>query len=170
MTDGITHPDWDRMPAPVDTAKDWRYMRLALEVARMSKCVRAQYGTVIVSEEGLVVTTAFNGKPRGACNDGVCYREGLPPNSADKPNCCIHSEQNALMFSSVSARRGGTIYVSGIPCKDCALLIMQSGIRRLVYLDNTEGHRGNSDDEFWADYGVPIERIALESIGGVEHG
>jgi dCMP deaminase len=161
MSEGMTVPAWDRMRAPIATEKDRGYMRLALEVAEMSKCVRAQYGTVIVSEEGLVVTTAFNGKPRGACNDGVCYREGLSPNSTDKPNCCIHSEQNALMFSSVDARRGGTMYISGIPCKDCALLIMQSGIKRLVYLDNRSGHRGNSDYAFWRDYGVPIVRMAM---------
>ena len=163
-TEGMTVPSWDMMYVPAITKKDRDYMRLAIEVADMSKCVRAKYGTVIVSEEGLVVTTAFNGKPRGACNDGVCYREGLLPNSTDKPNCCIHSEVNALMFSSVAARRGGTMYVSGIPCKDCALLIMQSGVKRLVYLDNESGHRGNSDDEFWRSYGVPIERVSIKEI------
>lgn len=67
------------------------------------------------------------------------------------------------MFSDPLERLGGTMYVSGIPCNDCALLIMQSGVRRLVYLDGpaASGHIGSSTDELWAQYGVPIERCAF---------
>lgn len=140
--------------------QDIYFMRLALAVADASKCKRAQYGTVIVSKDGRIVSTGYNGKPRGSCNDDMCYREGLEPNAA-KPNCCIHSEANALMFCSPEERRGGTLYVSGIPCTDCALLIMQSGIERVVFLDaDNNGHRGNSTANFWHQYGFS-HRIKL---------
>jgi dCMP deaminase len=140
--------------------KDKYYMDLAMQVRCGSKCVRAQYGTVIVSALGHIVATGYNGKPAGSCNDGICYREGLPPNSP-KENCCIHSEANAIMFSDPLQRKGGTLYVSGIPCKDCALLIMQSGVSRLVYFNGAalSGHRGSSDPELWDKYGCEIEIV-----------
>lgn len=143
-------------------SQDRHWIKVALTIAEASKCVRAAYGTVILSADGRVVGTARNGKPRGSLNDHVCYREGLPPN-APKANCCLHSEQNAIMFSDPLERLGGTMYVSGVPCNDCALLIMQSGVHRLVYLDGpaASGHVGSSTDALWKQYGVPIERCAF---------
>jgi deoxycytidylate deaminase len=137
-------------------------MDLAFQAATGSKCVRAQYGSVIVSSRGTTVVTAYNGKPAGSCNDGTCYREGLPPN-APKENCCLHSEDNAIMFSSPADRQGGTLYVSGIPCNDCGLKIMQCGVARLVFFDGATatGHRGCSNDDYWEKYGSKIERVAF---------
>lgn len=138
------------------------YMRMAFEASKGSKCKRANYGTVIVSKDGRLVSTGYNGKPRGSTNDNVCYREGLPPNSP-KENCCIHSEANAIMFSDPVSRIGGTMYVSGVPCNDCALLILQSGIVRLVYYTGPQlsGHKGSSDETFWTKYGSTIERVEV---------
>lgn len=142
--------------------RDRYYLSLALKVASASKCVRAQYGTVIVARNGHVLGQGYNGKPKGACNDDVCYREGLPP-SAPKNNCCLHSEVNALLFAgSPQDREGATMYVSGVPCRDCALVIMQSGVSRLVYLLDERGHHYAQDD-FWEQYGFAscIERVAF---------
>ncbi len=151
------------------TDRDRYFMKMALHTATASKCVRAQYGTVIVTNDGRVASTGFNGKPRGSRNDDVCYREGLPP-SAPKENCCLHSEANAIMFSSPEERRGATIYVSGVPCRDCSLLIMQSGVTRLVYLD-AGMHVDPTMDEFWEKYGhtwfgatggIGVQRVAMK--------
>lgn len=142
--------------------KDKHFMNLAFTVSEGSKCVRAQYGSVVLGMDGHVVSTGCNGKPAGCANDHICYREGLPPN-APKENCCLHSEVNALMFCSPEERRGGTIYVCGIPCNDCALVIMQSGLARIVYYDGASksGHRGCSDDGYWEKYGkAGITRVA----------
>lgn len=146
--------------------KDRYYMDLVMQVREGSKCLRAKYGTLIVSFFGHVVSTGYNGKPAGSCNDHICYREGLPPN-APKENCCIHSEANAIMFSSPVERRDGTMYVSGIPCKDCALLILQSGVKRLVYFDGAaaSGHKGSSDPELWKKYGAKIEIVPFTYEG-----
>lgn len=148
--------------------KDMYYMNLAFAVAEKSKCIRAQYGTVIVSEDDRVVATGYNGKPKGCINDHVCYREGLEDN-ASKPNCCLHSEVNALLFSSPLDRKNGTAYVNGIPCTDCALMLANSGIKRVVYFENSSGHRGNLDQEFINKYGIKVEfvnigRITPESV------
>lgn len=155
---------------------DRYYVNLAFEIAKGSKCRRATYGSLIVAADGKrIVATGYNGKPAGCVNDNVCYREGLAPNSGVKANCCLHSEVNALMFSDPLARQGGTMYVSGRPCRDCALVIMQSGIARLVYYDGAspQGHLGDSDDEFWKQYSprgvadrVPYTHLEWETLYG----
>ena len=155
------------MPSPANQAAwDLYYLRMAQLTATKSKCRRAQYGAVIVAVDNRIVAHGFNGKPRGSSNDDTCYRLGLPDNAA-KPNCCLHSESSAIIFSSPAEREGGTMYVSGVPCTDCALLIAQAGIARLVYLDgDSHGHRGNFDLEFYTKYGmkfavVPVHPDAL---------
>lgn len=152
------------MPEPHEIQRrDRYYMDLVRQIATGSKCIRAHYGTLIVAACGRrIVSTAYNGKPAGSCNDGVCYRLNLPPN-APKENCCLHSEANAIMFSNPADRLGGGMYVSGVPCNDCGLLIMQSGVARLVYFDGAEalrGHVGSSTDAFWQKYGDPVIRVA----------
>lgn len=138
------------------------YMKMAVELSIASKCKRAKYGSIIVSEDGRHIGIGWNGKPIGSKCDNVCFREGLPPNSP-KENCCIHAEVNAIINSGVDVCRRGTMYVTGTPCNDCALVIMQSGIRRLVYLvdPNPWNHTGSSNDDFWEKYGVAIERVSL---------
>lgn len=132
-------------------------MRVALSIAAQSKCHRARYGTLILDPGGRVVSTGYNGKPAGACNDEVCYREGLPPD-ANKPKCCLHSEQNALVFGNYAEYQGGTLYVSGMPCEDCALLIMQSGIETLVCMEDERGYDGL---EALKRYGSRVDLVVL---------
>lgn len=145
-------------------AKDLHYLRLALEIATQSKCLKAQYGAVIVDKNGRIVGTGYNGKPAGSCNDGVCYRLNEGVADCDKAPCCIHAETNALMYCDRAKTEGGTLYVNGFPCRMCALNIMQAGIVRLVYLDLgadfVKAH-GYSDDEFWNKYGCNIEREGI---------
>jgi deoxycytidylate deaminase len=314
--------------------KDDYYMGLTFEISKASKCLRAKYGSVLVSRDGRIISTGYNGKPRGSCNDHICYREGLPDNArvaisspmdyrlvplsqeqfamvsdidyewacgwkwylsqsgyavrnrhVDDPvdlsavirmhreivirsgvvltsnmdvdhisgnpldnrrdnlrpcshmdnqangklrtnntsgfpgvgkkgdkwrayikrdgkfkhlgvfdtaeeardayrsaanllfgefspvnrsiplhNCCLHSESNCIGFSSPIDREGGTLYVSGVPCTDCALLIAQSGVSRLVYYDgpSASGHRGNFDFDFYDKYGMRFEVVAWQ--------
>lgn len=153
--------------------KDMAYLSRCLEVSSSSKCIRAKYGSIIVSKDGRTISDGYNGKPRQSINDNECYRIGLADASKEKPNCCIHSEVNAIMFSSPLDRIDGTLYVSGIPCDDCLLVIMQSGIGRLVYLDapNYIGlHGGNSTGKFnmamMMKYGsrIKVFKYTLEDI------
>ena len=154
--------------------RDKYYMDLAFGVSSASKCQRAKYGCVITDKFDRVVSTGYNGKPPNSICDDICFREGLDANSP-KDNCCLHSEANALMYSDVALRRGGAIYVSGVPCNDCALLIMASGVTRLVYFAcandidywrDSDGvahfkliknHKGSMDDDYIDRYGTNIE-------------
>lgn len=146
--------------------KDWHYMRLAQEVASQSKCLKAKYGTVIVDVNDRIISTGYNGKPAGCINDAICYRMGSE-SAEHKPHCCLHSEANALMYCDATKTRGATLYVNGLPCQMCGLLILQAGIRRLVYLSDggaSSGHLSNygASDEFWKKYGKEIERVPLQ--------
>lgn len=141
---------------------DKHYMEIAFLLATASKCKRAQYGSLIVASDGKrIIATGRNGKPAGSICDHLCFREGLAPN-APKDNCCLHSEVNTLLFSDPLDRKGGTLYVSGVPCNDCALVILQAGLARLVFWagPTPHGHLGSSNDEFWNRYGGVLERVA----------
>jgi len=140
--------------------QDRYYINLAFEIAKGSKCLRAQYGSVIVHPEGHIIATGYNGKPAGSQNDHICYRVGLPPN-APKENCCLHSESNAIMFAGRERCKGATLYVSGVPCNDCGLDVMQAKLARIVYWvgPTAHGHRGCCDDAYWDKYGCDVERV-----------
>jgi len=135
-------------------------MRVARAVGEISNCPRARYGTVILDRAGRVVSTGRNGKPRGSTNDEVCYRKDLPRGlgMAAHP-CCLHSEQNALIFGDYSEYQGGTLIVSGQPCMACALLIMQSGVATLVVLE--DGDRPKDGLAVLSEYGANLEVIEL---------
>ena len=149
--------EYEVRPQAPYSPKDVGWLRVCLALAAQSKCVRAQYGSLILGPHGEPVAFGYNGKPRGSCNDSVCYREGLPPD-APKAKCCLHSEQNAVAFADYSKSRGGTFYVSGVPCEDCALLIMQSGVARLVCVEDERGYPGL---ETIQRYGVALEVIVV---------
>lgn len=124
-----------------ERAKHIGWMKVALSMAQLSKCSRAQYASLILDTKGREVASGRNGKPAGSTCDEICYREGLPPN-APKAKCCLHSEQNALIFASYPEIQGGTFYVTGMPCEDCALLIAQSGVNTLVCVEDPRGYPG----------------------------
>lgn len=144
------------------TEKDHYFMRISEAVKTASKCLRAKYGCVIVGADGRIKGTGYNGKPQGSKCDHICFREGVP--EAERTHeCCIHAERNALLYTDALDRKDGTMYVTGTPCKTCALHIMNSGIARLVYLEYSHSDSGKrvSTDEFWEMYGVPIIREVI---------
>jgi len=146
----------------VKGAKDAYYIALCNQIAAGSKCLKAQYGAVIVGTDGHVKGMGYNGKPKGATCDGVCFRMNAEVGGEEcSHECCIHAERNAIMFTDPADRQGATMYVNGLPCQNCALAIMQSGIRVLVYLDDTQSKTGKrlATDEFWERYGSQVTRI-----------
>ena len=112
----------------------------ALGAPLFSTCSRRNYMAIIVAPNGRVVGTGYNGAPSSMrhCIDGGCPRGlGDVPSGPPYDNCiAVHAEANAIMFSPVESRRGGTLYVTGVPCSDCAKLIASSGVARLVYLED----------------------------------
>lgn len=106
---------------------DQRYLRMARIWAENSYCKRRQVGALLV-KDGAIISDGFNGTPSGFEN--VCEDE----NNVSKPYV-LHAEANAITKIARSSQNsdGATLYVTASPCIDCAKLIIQSGIRRVVY-------------------------------------
>ena len=141
--------------AAQDLAKQRRldtvFMNIAKEIATLSHCTRSKVGAVI-ELHGNIVSFGFNGTPKGM------------------PNCCedesnttlpyvIHGESNAIIKAAKSGQsmRGGTLYLTLSPCLDCCKLILQSEIKRVVYL---EEYRDTTGIDFLKKF-IKIEKYEI---------
>ena len=109
------------------TRKDYLYMRMARVWAENSYCIRRQVGALMVKDQR-IISDGYNGTPSGFEN--VCEDE----NNVSKPYV-LHAEANAIskVARSHNSSDGATLYVTASPCIECAKLIIQAGIRRVVY-------------------------------------
>lgn len=113
-------------------------MDVASVMSSRSRCSRAQIGAVIVSSNQRIAATGYNGPAAAWPHEGMCI-EWCPRARGEAPldnlyDACpsIHAEANALMYVDRSSIDGGTLYVTGVPCMQCAKLISNSGIHRVV--------------------------------------
>lgn len=108
---------------------DKRYMRMALIWAENSYCQRRQVGALIVKDK-MIISDGYNGTPAGFEN--VCEDE----NGVTRPYV-LHAEANAItkIARSSNSCEGATMYVTASPCIECAKLIIQAGIKRVVYAE-----------------------------------
>lgn len=109
---------------------DQRYLEMARIWAKNSYCKRRQVGALIVKER-MIISDGFNGTPAGFEN--ICEDE----NNKTKPYV-LHAEANAItkVAKSNNSSDGATLYITTSPCMECAKLIIQAGIRRVVYCDS----------------------------------
>ncbi len=118
---------------------DEYFMGIARLVATRSTCLRRQVGAVIV-KEGNVLATGYNGTPAGVthCAETGCLRERLKVPSGERHELCrgLHAEQNAIIQAAKHGVNisGGTLYCSNFPCVICAKMLINAGIRRVIYL------------------------------------
>ena len=125
----------------VNSKQKWdaRFMELARLVGTWSTCVRRNVGSVIVKDKR-IIATGYNGAPSGveSCvSKGFCLRDKMGIASGTRAEYCYatHAEQNALVQAAklgISVD-GATIYVTHRPCGICTKLIINSGIKRIVY-------------------------------------
>lgn len=110
------------------------FMSIALLSAQRSKDSNTQVGACIVNDENKIVSVGYNGMPTG-CEDSKMpwEREGAFLDTK-YPFVC-HAELNAILNCNTDLH-GCTLYVTLFPCNECAKAIIQSGIRRVVYLEN----------------------------------
>jgi dCMP deaminase len=108
---------------------DLRYIQMARVWAKNSYCKRRQVGALLVKDR-MIISDGYNGTPSGFEND--CEDE----NDQSKPYV-LHAEANAItkVAKSNNSSNGATLYITDSPCMDCAKLIIQAGIRRVVYGD-----------------------------------
>ena len=106
---------------------DKRYMRMAFIWSENSYCKRRQVGAILVKDK-MIISDGYNGTPSGFEN--VCEDE----NNVTKPYV-LHAEANAItkVAKSNNSSENSTLYVTTSPCMECAKLIIQSGIGRVVY-------------------------------------
>jgi len=106
---------------------DKRYIRMANIWAENSYCIRRQVGALIVKDK-MIISDGYNGTPSGFEN--ICEDE----QNMTKPYV-LHAEANAItkIARSYNSSDGATMYVTAAPCIECAKLIIQAGIKRVVY-------------------------------------
>jgi cytidine/deoxycytidylate deaminase family protein len=136
------------------TDLDKRYLRMARIWAENSYCKRRQVGALIVKDK-MIISDGYNGTPSGFEN--VCEDE----NNVTK-SYVLHAEANALTKIARSGNNsdGATMYVTDEPCIECAKLIIQSGICRVIY---TRDYRLHDGVELLKRAGIVVEHLFLES-------
>ena len=134
---------------------DVAYLKMALEWAKLSYCKRKQVGALIVKDR-TIISDAYNGTPSGFEN--CCEDE----NNQTKWYV-LHAEANAILKISRSTQscEGATLYLTLSPCKECSKLIFQSGIKRVVYIQDYSDNEGLA---FLKDAGVEILKISKEEL------
>lgn len=130
------------------------WMEVALIMSQRSLCSRAQVGAVIVNRDYRVVATGYNGPPANfdhreeSCINWCARAQGdvMEQSYANCPS--LHAEANALLSADKSAWQGGTIYITGDVCADCAKLIANSGLVRVVVVHEEGRDYRNSDEQY----------------------
>ncbi len=155
----MLRPSWDKY-----------FMEIARLVASRSTCLRRKVGAVIVRGRR-ILTTGYNGAPAGFrhCTDdpSLCIRTRLNIPSGDRAELCraLHAEQNAVIQAAVHgiSIRGADIYVTCQPCIICAKMIINAGIKRVVF-------SGEYPDDlargFFEEGGVELVRFMDEGTDG----
>jgi len=118
---------------------DSYFMQLAQVVAGRSTCLRRQVGAVMVKDRQ-ILSTGYNGSPSGLlhCDEIGCLRQSLSVPSGERMEICraVHAEQNALIQAAKHgvAIDGADLYCTHQPCVQCTKMMINVGIRRVVYI------------------------------------
>ena len=129
---------------------DKRYIRMASIWAENSYCQRRKVGCLVV-KGNMIISDGYNGTPSGFEN--VCEDE----NNVTKPYV-LHAEANAIskVAQSGNSSKDATLYVTASPCLECAKLIIQAGIKRVVYRD---AYRITDGIDLLKRAGIEIEQV-----------
>lgn len=129
---------------------DMAYLRMAKTWAELSHCDRKQVGAIIV-KDGMIISDGFNGTPSGF--DNCCEAE-----NGETHWYVLHAEANAILKVAKSTHncQEATLYLTLSPCKECSKLVVQSGIKRVVYAD---AYKDLSGLNFLKEAGVETEQI-----------
>ena len=133
--------------------RDHLYMKMARTWSENSYCVRRKVGALMV-KDNMIISDGFNGTPSGFEN--ICEDE----NNVSKPYV-LHAEANAItkIARSNNSADGATLYVTASPCMECSKLIIQAGIKRVVY---GEKYRLMDGVELLQRAGIQVEFMPFE--------
>jgi len=145
----IERPDWDEY-----------FMRMAHLVSSRSTCLRRKVGAVLVKDRR-ILATGYNGAPQGLphCDETGCLREKLKVPSGVRHEICrgLHAEQNVIIQAALHgvSTEGSTLYITCAPCSICAKMIINAGIKKVIYEDSYPDEMAK---EFLKEAGVELER------------
>ena len=112
---------------------DEYFMGIAILAAKRSKDPSTQVGACIVSPENIIISTGYNGMPKGCSDDEFPWaRDG----EETKYPYVVHAELNAILNANGRDLTGSRVYVALFPCNECAKAIIQSGVKEVVYLSD----------------------------------
>mmetsp|Transcript_11431 Transcript_11431/g.27650 ORF Transcript_11431/g.27650 Transcript_11431/m.27650 type:complete len:444 (+) Transcript_11431:231-1562(+) len=123
------------------------FMAMAFLTAERSKDPNTQVGACIVDSEKRIIGLGYNGFPRGCSDDQLPWARGNKNPLDNKYLYVCHAEVNAILNKGSANVKGSTLYVALFPCENCAKMIIQSGIREVVYMSDcyhdTDGSRAS---------------------------
>ena len=140
-------------------SRDEMFCIIAMIVSLRATCERAKIGAVLV-KENRIVSIGYNGSPSGSphCTEAGCLID-------ERGGCkrTVHAEANVIAFAAKNGIEtdGTTLYCTVSPCIDCAKLLINSGVKRLVYL---EGYRDTSGIELLMNCGVEVCRKSVQGV------
>lgn len=138
------------LPQQKQSKIDTLYLRMAKVWSENSHCKRNKVGCLIVKDRQ-IISDGYNGTPSGFSNECEdCNNNTLPT--------VLHAEANAItkIAKSTNSAEGATLYVTLSPCFDCAKLIIQAGIKRIVY---SETYRKTDSFKLFEEAGIEIIKI-----------
>lgn len=138
-------------------ALDLRYLRMATIWAENSYCKRRQVGALLVNDK-MIISDGYNGTPTGFEN------ECETPENTSKAYV-LHAEANAITKVAMSnnSSAGSTLYVTDSPCIECAKLIIQSGIKRVIY---GRAYRLTDGIDLLTRAGIEVVYKPIKELGG----
>ncbi len=141
---------------------DEYFMGIALLSAHRSKDPNTRVGACIINEHNNIIGIGYNGFPKG-CHDDVLpwSRKAEHPNDTKYPYV-VHAEANAILNSTKNLH-GSKLYVALFPCNECAKLIIQSGIKEIVYLSDKykESHSTQASKRMLGLAGVALKKLDM---------
>lgn len=139
---------------------DQQYLRMAAIWSQNSYCKRRKVGALLVKDR-MIISDGYNGTPSGFEN--ICEEEG----NRTKPYV-LHAEANAItkVAKSNNSSEGATLYVTSSPCLECAKLIIQAGIKRVVF---TEDYRLDDGLALLKRADIEVVRVKTETLKSSEN-
>ena len=137
------------------TKFDIAYLKMATEWAKLSYCKRKQVGALIVKDR-MIISDGYNGTPSG-------FENRCEDDEGNTQWFVLHADANAILklARSTQSAKDATLYLTLSPCKECSKLILQAGIKKLVYVDN---YKDNDGIAFLRNHGIEILQVADDDL------
>lgn len=134
---------------------DIAYLKMATEWAKLSYCKRKQVGALIVKDR-MIISDGYNGTPSG-------FENRCEDDEGNTQWFVLHAEANAILklARSTQSAKDATLYLTLSPCKECSKLILQAGIRKLVYVDD---YKDNDGIAFLRNHGIEILQVTDDDL------